>query len=79
MLGTLFSSLYQCCIFDKNLVSKHGTCFVKISTCLGANNIVVREVGDIKGLLTERDVCTVKYRTEVFLVRTDVLSERGAY
>ena len=34
---------------------------------------------DIKGLLTEREVCTVKYRTEVFKYGASERSERGPY
>ena len=34
---------------------------------------------DIKGLLTEREVCIVKYRTEVFQYGPSERSERGPY
>ena len=59
--------LFRLCVesFDlfSNLASVLSVLVYWTSFCLPEK---CQSIGDIKGLLTEREVCTVKYRTEVF-------------
>ena len=45
---------------------KTPSAFVSFTPLIGTSPTDVIGIADIKGLLTEREVCTVKYRTEVF-------------
>jgi hypothetical protein len=44
---------------------------------LHATTILYTNFRNIKGLLTEREVCTVKYQTEVFYGMDRATKERG--